>query len=64
LIQSKYNKENIKLKKESPEFMEKFEFAPEPSESIISDNLPVLPLRGAVVFPTIWLPLPVGRYIT
>ena len=46
---------------ESPEFMEKFEFAPEPSESIISDNLPVLPLRGAVVFPTIWLPLPVGQ---
>ncbi len=30
-------------------------------ESIISDNLPVLPLRGVVVYPMMWLPLPIGQ---
>lgn len=29
--------------------------------SIISDDLPVLPLRGAVVYPMMWLPLPIGQ---
>ena len=31
------------------------------AESIISDDLPVLPLRGVVVYPMMWLPLPVGQ---
>ena len=30
-------------------------------ESIISDDLPVLPLRGVVVYPMTWLPLPIGQ---
>ena len=30
-------------------------------ESIISDDLPVLPLRGVVVYPMMWLPLPIGQ---
>jgi ATP-dependent Lon protease len=29
--------------------------------SIISDDLPVLPLRGIVVYPMMWLPLPIGQ---
>ena len=33
----------------------------EPAESIISDDLPVLPLRGVVVYPMMWLPLPIGQ---
>ena len=33
----------------------------EEEESIISDDLPVLPLRGVVVYPTMWLPLPIGQ---
>jgi ATP-dependent Lon protease len=34
----------------------------EPSrDSIISDDLPVLPLRGVVVYPMMWLPLPIGQ---
>ncbi|MBK8050561.1 MAG: endopeptidase La [Anaerolineales bacterium] len=31
------------------------------TESIISDDLPVLPLRGVVVYPMMWLPLPIGQ---
>ena len=31
----------------------------ESQESIISDDLPVLPLRGVVVYPMMWLPLPI-----
>jgi ATP-dependent Lon protease len=30
-------------------------------ETIISDDLPVLPLRGVVVYPMMWLPLPIGQ---
>jgi ATP-dependent Lon protease len=30
-------------------------------EPLISDDLPVLPLRGVVVYPMMWLPLPVGQ---
>ncbi len=33
----------------------------EAQESIISDDLPVLPLRGVVVYPMMWLPLPIGQ---
>ncbi|MCL4859086.1 MAG: endopeptidase La [Caldilineaceae bacterium] len=29
--------------------------------SIVSDDLPVLPLRGIVVYPMMWLPLPIGQ---
>src|SRR5688572_13930166 len=28
---------------------------------IVSDDLPVLPLRGVVVYPMMWLPLPIGQ---
>ncbi len=30
-------------------------------EPLISDDLPVLPLRGVVVYPMMWLPLPIGQ---
>ncbi len=30
-------------------------------DAIISDDLPVLPLRGVVVYPMMWLPLPIGQ---
>ena len=33
----------------------------EPVDSIVADDLPVLPLRGAVVYPMMWLPLPIGQ---
>ncbi len=33
----------------------------ETAESIVADDLPVLPLRGAVVYPMMWLPLPIGQ---
>lgn len=33
----------------------------EPLDSIVADDLPVLPLRGAVVYPMMWLPLPIGQ---
>ena len=46
---------------ESQEFSERFELEQEPSEEIFSDDLPVLPLRGVVVYPMMWLPLPVGQ---
>ena len=29
------------------------------ADSVISDELPVLPLRGVVVYPMMWLPLPI-----
>jgi ATP-dependent Lon protease len=29
--------------------------------SLVSDDLPVLPLRGVVVYPMMWLPLPIGQ---
>jgi ATP-dependent Lon protease len=28
---------------------------------LVSDDLPVLPLRGVVVYPMMWLPLPIGQ---
>jgi ATP-dependent Lon protease len=31
------------------------------ASSIVSDDLPVLPLRGVVVYPMMWLPLPIGQ---
>ncbi len=46
---------------ESDEFREQnlpIERHPEP---IISDDLPVLPLRGVVIYPMMWLPLPIGQ---
>jgi ATP-dependent Lon protease len=33
----------------------------EPVESFVADDLAVLPLRGAVVYPMMWLPLPIGQ---
>ena len=30
-------------------------------DSLISDDLPVLPLRGIVVYPMMWLPLTIGQ---
>lgn len=33
----------------------------EEDESDIADDLPVLPLRGVVVYPMMWLPLPIGQ---
>ncbi|MEZ4863946.1 MAG: endopeptidase La [Caldilineaceae bacterium] len=33
----------------------------EHGEGIIADDLPILPLRGAVVYPMMWLPLPIGQ---
>ena len=46
---------------ESEEYAERFNFQPESAESIPADDLPVLPLRGVVVYPMMWLPLPVGQ---
>ncbi len=46
---------------ESEEFADEFESAEEGDEAFISDELPVLPLRGVVVYPMMWLPLPVGQ---
>ncbi len=46
---------------ESEEFSEQGESEPVKAESIISDDLPVLPLRGVVVYPMMWLPLPIGQ---
>ena len=46
---------------ESQEYSERFDLEQEPSEDIFSDDLPVLPLRGVVVYPMMWLPLPVGQ---
>ncbi len=46
---------------ESKEFTEQYKPEPPPSAALISDDLPVLPLRGAVVYPMMWLPLPIGQ---
>ena len=46
---------------ESDEYTDQYEFDPEPVDPILSDVLPVLPLRGVVVYPMMWLPLPVGQ---
>jgi ATP-dependent Lon protease len=46
---------------ESEEYIERYNFEPEKTESIPADDLPVLPLRGVVVYPMMWLPLPIGQ---
>ena len=46
---------------ESEEFADEFEPEETTDEAFISDELPVLPLRGVVVYPMMWLPLPVGQ---
>ena len=46
---------------ESEEFIEQEQGELATNESIISDDLPVLPLRGVVVYPMMWLPLPIGQ---
>lgn len=46
---------------ESDEYNERFNMQAEKAENIPADDLPVLPLRGVVVYPMMWLPLPVGQ---
>ena len=47
---------------ESEELSRQFTLEDEEAmESIVADDLPVLPLRGAVVYPMMWLPLPIGQ---
>ncbi|MBW7882913.1 MAG: endopeptidase La [Caldilineaceae bacterium] len=47
---------------ESEEFKEQAASAEKQlAEPIISDDLPVLPLRGVVIYPMMWLPLPIGQ---
>lgn len=46
---------------ESEEFREQHSPIEARSEPLISDELPVLPLRGVVVYPMMWLPLPIGQ---
>ncbi len=46
---------------ESDEYSERFNMQSDKAENIPADDLPVLPLRGVVVYPMMWLPLPVGQ---
>jgi ATP-dependent Lon protease len=46
---------------ESEEYNERFNMQNDKAENIPADDLPVLPLRGVVVYPMMWLPLPVGQ---
>ncbi|MFN8489241.1 MAG: endopeptidase La [Caldilineaceae bacterium] len=46
---------------ESEEFGEQDADENSALNTIISDDLPVLPLRGVVVYPMMWLPLPIGQ---
>jgi ATP-dependent Lon protease len=46
---------------ESEEYNERFNMQTDKVESIPADDLPILPLRGVVVYPMMWLPLPVGQ---
>jgi ATP-dependent Lon protease len=47
---------------ESAEYQEQINPRLERQESpLVSDDLPVLPLRGVVVYPMMWLPLPIGQ---
>ncbi|MCC6454377.1 MAG: endopeptidase La [Caldilineaceae bacterium] len=46
---------------ESEEYNERFNLQAGKSGTIPADDLPVLPLRGVVVYPMMWLPLPVGQ---
>ncbi|OUC08218.1 hypothetical protein RY27_10295, partial [Litorilinea aerophila] len=43
---------------ESEEFSKRYNFEVEKAEPLSTDDLPVLPLRGVVVYPMMWLPLP------
>jgi len=53
--------EDDQLLYESEEYSERFNMHTEKADSIPADDLPVLPLRGVVVYPMMWLPLPVGQ---
>uniref|UniRef100_A0A540VIY0 Lon protease n=1 Tax=Litorilinea aerophila TaxID=1204385 RepID=A0A540VIY0_9CHLR len=46
---------------ESEEFSKRYNFEVEKAEPLSTDDLPVLPLRGVVVYPMMWLPLPIGQ---
>ncbi|MEM7130996.1 MAG: endopeptidase La [Chloroflexota bacterium] len=46
---------------ESEEFSGRTQMDAEEGESDIADDLPLLPLRGVVVYPKMWLPLPIGQ---
>jgi ATP-dependent Lon protease len=46
---------------ESEEYQEHIAELSRQISSIVSDDLPVLPLRGVVVYPMMWLPLPIGQ---
>ncbi len=46
---------------ESEELNESYSFDAVQNEEITLDDLPVLPLRGVVVYPMMWLPLPIGQ---
>ncbi|RIK39884.1 MAG: endopeptidase La [Chloroflexi bacterium] len=46
---------------ESEEYQEQVAELGRQIDSIVSDDLPVLPLRGVVVYPMMWLPLPIGQ---
>jgi ATP-dependent Lon protease len=46
---------------ESEEFAGQQEFNAEEMNPLVSDDLPVLPLRGLVVHPMMWHPLPIGQ---
>ncbi|MCB0043843.1 MAG: endopeptidase La, partial [Caldilineaceae bacterium] len=46
---------------ESQEFAEEFDPEPQKIDPFLADELPVLPLRGVVVYPMMWLPLPIGQ---
>jgi ATP-dependent Lon protease len=47
---------------ESAEYQEQINPRLEKQElPLVSDDLPVLPLRGVVVYPMMWLPLPIGQ---
>jgi len=46
---------------ESEEFGDQDDETGSGESPIISDDLPVLPLRGVVVYPMMWLPLPIGQ---
>ncbi len=46
---------------ESEEFANPHEFEAADENELLADDLPVLPLRGIVVYPMMWLPLPIGQ---
>lgn len=46
---------------ESEDYLDQFDVELEEPPDVLADDLPVLPLRGVVVYPMMWLPLPVGQ---